>query len=99
MAAKLTRLTHKVAITTAPSERELYHLQFSLQAASPETFDYTLVQEAGTDHELEERVQFPKHSEFFLFAFKSTTSALGHLSFLHNKYSGIILQGINSDSV
>jgi len=33
MAAKLTRLTH----------RELYHLQFSLQAASPETFGYTLV--------------------------------------------------------
>jgi hypothetical protein len=28
---------------TAPSGRELYHLQFSLQAASPETFGYTLV--------------------------------------------------------
>jgi hypothetical protein len=27
---------------TAPSGRELYHLQFSLQAASPETFGYTL---------------------------------------------------------
>jgi hypothetical protein len=27
--------------TTAPSGRELYHLQFSLQAASPETFGYT----------------------------------------------------------
>jgi hypothetical protein len=40
MAAKLTRLTH---ITTAPIGRELYHLQFSLQAASPETFGYTLV--------------------------------------------------------
>jgi hypothetical protein len=26
--------------TTAPSGRELYHLQFSLQAASPETFGY-----------------------------------------------------------
>jgi len=37
MAAKLTKLTHKIA-TTAPSVRELYHLQFSLQAASPETF-------------------------------------------------------------
>jgi hypothetical protein len=24
--------------TTAPSSRDLYHLQFSLQAASPETF-------------------------------------------------------------
>jgi hypothetical protein len=30
--------------TTAPSSRELYHLQFSLQAASPETFGYTLLQ-------------------------------------------------------
>jgi len=29
--------------TTAPSDRELYHLNFSLQAASPETFGYTLV--------------------------------------------------------
>jgi hypothetical protein len=36
MAAKLTRLTHKIAI-------HLYHLQFSLQATSPETFGYTLV--------------------------------------------------------
>jgi len=26
-----------------PSGRELYHLQFSLQAASPETFGYTFV--------------------------------------------------------
>jgi len=41
MAAKLTRPTHKIAI--APSDRKLYHLQFSLQAASPETFGYTLV--------------------------------------------------------
>jgi hypothetical protein len=39
MAAKFTRLIHK----TAPSGRELYHLQLSLQAASPETFGYTLV--------------------------------------------------------
>jgi hypothetical protein len=29
--------------TIAPNGRELYHLQFSLQAASPETFGYTLV--------------------------------------------------------
>jgi hypothetical protein len=28
---------------TASSGRELYHLQFSLQTASPETFGYTLV--------------------------------------------------------
>jgi hypothetical protein len=29
--------------TTAPSGRGLYHLQFSLQAASPETFGYIFV--------------------------------------------------------
>jgi hypothetical protein len=29
--------------TTAHSGRELYHLQFSLQATSPETFGYTLI--------------------------------------------------------
>jgi hypothetical protein len=29
--------------TTAPSGRELYHLQFSLRTASPETFGYTLM--------------------------------------------------------
>jgi hypothetical protein len=29
--------------TTAPSGRELYHLQFSMEVASPETFEYTLV--------------------------------------------------------
>jgi len=40
MTAKLTRLTHD---TTAPSGRELYRLQFSLQAISPETFGYTLI--------------------------------------------------------
>jgi hypothetical protein len=42
MVEKLTRLTHKISDTTAPSGRELYHLQFSLQVASPETFGYIL---------------------------------------------------------
>jgi len=28
---------------TAPSGRELHHLQFSLQVVSPETFGYTLI--------------------------------------------------------
>jgi len=40
--ANLTRLTHK-SDTTAPSGREPYHFQFSLQAASPESFGYTFV--------------------------------------------------------
>jgi hypothetical protein len=43
MVAKLTRLTHKNSDTTVLIGRELYHLQFSLQVASPETFGYTLV--------------------------------------------------------
>jgi len=34
MASKLTRLTHKIAIQLYHG-RELYHLQFSLQPASP----------------------------------------------------------------
>jgi hypothetical protein len=42
MATKLTRLTQK-SDTAAPSGRELYHLQLSLMAASPETFGYTFV--------------------------------------------------------
>jgi hypothetical protein len=41
MATKLTRLTHKIWITAASSGRELYHLQFSLQAANRDTFGYT----------------------------------------------------------
>jgi hypothetical protein len=40
MAAKLTRLTQKNSDTTAPSGREVYHLQFSLQPACPVTFGY-----------------------------------------------------------
>jgi len=42
MAAKLTRLAHKVAIQLH-LVAELHHLQFSFQAASLETFGYTLV--------------------------------------------------------
>jgi len=36
MAANLTRLTHKIAIQLH-LVTELYHLQYSLQMASPET--------------------------------------------------------------
>jgi hypothetical protein len=49
MAAKHTRLTHKIAIAIQLHiVTELYHLQFSLQAASLETFGYTLVFELAT---------------------------------------------------
>jgi hypothetical protein len=42
MAAKLTRLTHEIVLKLH-LVAELYHLQFSLQADSPETFGYTFV--------------------------------------------------------
>jgi hypothetical protein len=42
MVAKLTRLTHKNSDTIALRGRELYYVQFSLLAASPETFGYIL---------------------------------------------------------
>jgi hypothetical protein len=43
MAEKLTRLTHKIAIQLHLVAQSCAHLQFSLQAASTETFGYTLV--------------------------------------------------------
>jgi len=49
LGAKLTRLTHK-SDTTAPSVRDMYHLQFSLQAASPELLDtLSYMVELGSD--------------------------------------------------
>jgi len=43
MAAKLTTMSHKTATQPHLVTRELYHLQFSVRAAGPETFGYTLV--------------------------------------------------------
>jgi len=43
MATKLNRMTQQNSDRTAPSSTELYHLQFSLPAARPKTFGYTLV--------------------------------------------------------
>jgi hypothetical protein len=43
--------------TTTPSGRELYHLQFSLQAASPETFGYTLVYAYKNKHSLRSNIK------------------------------------------
>jgi hypothetical protein len=50
MAGKLTDSQNSG--TTAPSGRELYHLQFSLQTASPENFGYTLVRNTKTKYHL-----------------------------------------------
>jgi len=41
MAAKLTRLTHKIAIKLSLMAASCTSLQFSLQATSPGTFGYT----------------------------------------------------------
>jgi hypothetical protein len=43
MAAKLTRVTHKIAIQLHLLVESCNYLQVSLQAASPETFGYTFV--------------------------------------------------------
>jgi hypothetical protein len=43
MSAKVTSLTHKLAIQLHLVAESCYHLQFSFQKASPEAFGYTLV--------------------------------------------------------
>jgi len=43
MVEKLAKLTHKIAIRLYLLAEVCNHLQFSLQAASPETFGHTLV--------------------------------------------------------
>jgi hypothetical protein len=43
MAAKLTKLTHKITMQLRLEADSCTDLQFSLQAASPETFGYTPV--------------------------------------------------------
>jgi hypothetical protein len=48
MAAKLTRLTHKIATQLHLVAESYTILQFSLQAASPETFGYNLVHDSAT---------------------------------------------------
>jgi hypothetical protein len=40
---ELCRQNSQSSDTTASSGREVYHLQFSLQAANPETFGYTVI--------------------------------------------------------
>jgi hypothetical protein len=47
MAAKLTGLAHKIAIKLHLVAERLYHLEYSQQAANPETFGYTLVYSSG----------------------------------------------------
>jgi hypothetical protein len=50
--------------TTAPNGRKLYHLQFSLQAASPETFGYILLYSVGGSHNLNTLIV---NADLFLF--------------------------------
>jgi hypothetical protein len=58
--------------TTASSGRELYRLQFSLQAASAETFVYTLVKEVN-DHEDQRILQTRKESIWKICALNAST--------------------------
>jgi hypothetical protein len=51
MVAKLTRLT-QYSDTTAPCGTQLYHFQFSLQAANPDAFGYTLVYATCFTHQI-----------------------------------------------
>jgi len=55
MMVKLTRLTHKIAIQLHLMAVSCYHLQFPLQAASPETFGYTLVLVHVRSHHIHRR--------------------------------------------
>jgi hypothetical protein len=49
MAVKLTRLTQKTATQLYLVAESCYNLQFSLQAASPETSGYTFVHHKFSD--------------------------------------------------
>jgi len=49
MAAKLTRLTHNIDIQLHSVAESCTIFQFSLQAASPETFGYSLVIRIDTE--------------------------------------------------
>jgi hypothetical protein len=80
--------------TTARSGRELYHLQFLLQAASPETFGYTLVllnvikilyMYVHLQHNI-----LPRHRTA-LYKFNSDKHALNEFLFLSTRLSLIIL--------
>jgi hypothetical protein len=52
--------------TTTPSGRDLYDLQFSLQAASSETFGYTLVQAYSVQYRMQVVIALTKfHSRKF----------------------------------
>jgi hypothetical protein len=58
MVAKLTRLTHKIAIQLHLVAESCTILQFFLQVASPETFGYNLVSPRYASYPMGTRVSF-----------------------------------------
>jgi len=52
MAATLIRRAHKIAVQLHLVAEGLYHMQFLLQAANPETFGYTIVFVHRNEHDM-----------------------------------------------
>jgi hypothetical protein len=66
MAARPTSLTQN-SDTTAPSGREVYHLQFSFWVASLDTFGYTLVQINAATAKQKQHKQTDKTTDKYFF--------------------------------
>jgi hypothetical protein len=81
--------------TTAPGGRELYHLQFSLQAASPKTFGCTLVfmQPVGIkSHEYPIFIHYCSfHILFIQYHYIASTAVLQSASFPSLKHRALFL--------
>jgi hypothetical protein len=82
MMAKLTKVTHKIAIQVHLAAENCTTWEFSLQEASPETFGYTLVHYSYTckDHLVQEMVAAIQFSNFCL-----SISFLRNLRFKYTK--------------
>jgi hypothetical protein len=83
--------------TTASSGRELYHLQFRLQATSPETFGYTIVESktAGVSQTvlwlgywLEDRGSIPGRDRDFFYSPPRPDWLWGPRNLLYVRYQG-----------
>jgi hypothetical protein len=62
--------------TTASSGRDLYYLQFTLQAASPETFEYTLVSPLQINEDYKLQGQLTDEYERFKIYFTNDKGAV-----------------------
>jgi hypothetical protein len=79
--------------TTASRDRELYHFQFSLQAASPETFGYTLIYYHTTT-----RCRNPQDNEMnFITYLRRTVYGLECVTVLGCLNNGIVGSNLGSE--